>query len=275
MFSLSNNKKEEKAQKKPKYKTGVVLSGGGTRGFAHLGVLKAMEETGIKPDIICGVSAGAVAGAVYADGTDPREAMEILTSQRLLNYIDFAIPKTGLIKLNGFEKTLKKYLKAKNYEDLKIPLKVFAVNINTAEYHCFHKGPLAITIKASASIPVLFPPVEIDNEFYCDGGLINNFPVEPLVGKCERIIGVNVNPLGTRRDIDNMKKMAERTFQLNIRSHTLRRRKFCDLFIEPDGIGNYGLLDMSSGRAVFNLGYHAAKKAIMEKGWAEQMTPEP
>ncbi len=262
--------REEKENRKPKkYKTGVVLSGGGTRGFAHLGVLKAMEEAGIKPDIICGVSAGAVAGAIYADGWDPEEALKILTSQRLLKYIDFAIPKTGLIKLNGFEKTLKKYLKAKIYEELKIPLKVFAVNINTAEYHCFDKGPLAITVKASASIPILFPPVEIDNAFYCDAGVINNFPVEPLVGNCERIIGVNVNPLGTRHDIDNLKKMAERTFQLNIRSHTLERRKLCDLFIEPDGIGNYGLLDMSSGKKVFELGYNAAKKAFEEKGWGK------
>lgn len=272
---LSIFKREKENRKPAKYKTGLVLSGGGTRGFAHLGVLKAMDETGVKPDIICGVSAGAVAGAVYADGTDPEEALEILTSQRLLKYIDFAIPRTGLIRLDGFEKTLKKYLKAKNYEDLKIPLKVFAVNINTAKYHCFDKGPLAITVKASASIPILFPPVKIGHEYYCDAGVINNFPVEPLVGNCERIIGVNVNPLGTRRDIDNLKKMAERTFQLNIRSHTLERRKLCDLFIEPEGIGNYGLLNMSSGKEVFDLGYHAAKKAFIEKGWADHERVQP
>ncbi len=267
MTSLFRKKNQEKAAQ---YKTGVVLSGGGTRGLAHLGVLKALEEANLKPDIICGVSAGAAAGALYADGNSPDEVLEMLTSKKILKYIDLAIPRTGLIKMNGFEKTLKEHLRSRNYEDLKIHLKVFAVNINTAEYHCFDKGPLAVTIKASASIPILFPPVEIDNEFYCDAGVINNFPVEPLVGNCERIIGVNVNPLGTRRDINTLKKMAERTFQLNIRSHTLERRKLCDLFIEPDGIGNYGLLDMSSGKEVFKLGYEAAKKAFEEKGWGKQ-----
>ncbi|TVQ14357.1 MAG: hypothetical protein EA361_08035 [Bacteroidetes bacterium] len=269
MLSIFHKEKEEKDQGPKKYKTGVVFSGGGTRGFAHFGVLKAMNEAGIAPDIICGVSAGAVAGALYADGMDPEEALDELTSQRLLKYIDFAIPRTGLIKLNGFEKAMKKLLKAQNYEDLNIPLKVFAVNINSAEYHCFEEGPLAITIKASISIPILFPPVKIDGEFYCDGGVINNFAVEPLVGNCERIIGVNVNPLGTQRNLNNLKKIAERTFQLNIRSHTLERKKLCDVFIEPDGIGNYGLLDMSSGKEVFKLGYEAAKKAFEEKGWGK------
>lgn len=267
MLSIFRKEKGEKDHEPKKYQTGVVFSGGGTRGFAHLGVLKAMNEAGISPDIICGVSAGAVAGALYADGMDPEEALDILTSKRMLKYINFVIPKTGLIKLNGFEKAMKKHLKAQNYEDLNIPLKVFAVNINSAEYHCFEEGPLAITIKASISIPILFPPIKIDGEFYCDGGVINNFPVEPLVGNCERIIGVNVNPLGTQRNLNNLKKIAERTFQLNIRSHTLERRKLCDLFIEPEGIGNYSLLDMSGGKEVFDLGYKAAKKAFKEKGW--------
>ncbi len=250
-----------------KYETGIVLSGGGTRGFAHLGVLKAMEETGIKPDVISGVSAGSIVGALYADGKEPEEILGLLTAQKVFRYLDFTIPKTGLVKMTGFERTLNKNLHAKNFEDLKIPLKVFAVNINTAKYTCFEKGPLSIAVKASSSIPIIFPPTEINGDLFADGGLINNFPVEALVGKCKRIIGVSVNPLGKRKDLDNLRKIAERTFQLNIRSHTLERKKLCDIFIEPEGLDDYGLLEMSSARDIFDLGYKTAIKALKEKGW--------
>ncbi len=169
--------------------------------------------------------------------------------------------------MTGFEKTLKKLLKAENFEDLSIPLNVFAVNMNTAEYTCFNSGSLAIAVKASSSIPIIFQPVEINNELYTDGGLINNFPVEVLEGKCERIIGVSVNPLGIKRNLDNLRIIAERTFQLNIRSHTLDRKHKCDLFIEPEGLDDYGLLELSGANEIFDLGYKTAKKLIKEKGW--------
>jgi NTE family protein len=263
----------KKGNKKEKYHTGLVLSGGGTRGFAHLGVLKALEEHGIKPDIISGVSAGSIAGALYADGKSPEEVLNVLTSHKLLDYLEFTIPKTGLIKMSGFEKTLNKHLDAKNFEDLKIPLKVFAVNINTAEYVCFDEGPLSPAIKASSSIPIIFPPVKIGDYFYCDGGTINNFPIEPLLDTCERIIGVSVNPLGTQTKLGNLKQIAERTFQLAIRSHTLERKKRCDLYIEPEGLDDYGLLELSKAKEVFDLGYKAAIKALEEKGWSKDQIP--
>lgn len=254
-------------KKEEKYDTGVVLSGGGTRGFAHLGVLKALEESVIKPDIISAVSAGSIVGALYADGKKPEEILEALTSKKLFNYLEITIPKTGLVKMSGFEKTLKNLLKAERFEDLSIPLKVFAVNMNTAEYTCFDSGPLAIAVKASSSIPIIFPPVEINNEFFIDAGLINNFPVEALEGKCKRIIGVSVNPLGKKKNLDNLRIIAERTFQLNIRSHTMDRKDKCDLFIEPEGLDDYGLLDLSGAKDIFEMGYNTAKKLIKEKGW--------
>ncbi|MFN3555034.1 MAG: patatin-like phospholipase family protein [Bacteroidales bacterium] len=260
----------KKDHKTTRYPLGIVLSGGGTRGFAHLGVLKALEENNIKPEIISGVSAGSIVGALYADGYKPEEILKELTSHKLLNYLDFSIPKTGLVKMSGFEKTLKKMLRAKNFEDLKIPLKVFAVNMNTAEYTCFEKGPVAIAVKASSSIPVIFPPVEIDGEEFTDGGVINNFPVEALQDICDKIIGVSVNPLGERKNLDSLKKIAERTFQLTIRSHTLERKDKCDLFIEPEGLDDYGLLDLSSAHEIFDLGYESALKSLEKNQWLKE-----
>jgi NTE family protein len=253
--------------KDQKYEYGLVLSGGGTRGVAHLGVIKALEESGIKPDIISGVSAGSIVGALYADGNNPEEILEVFASHKVFSFLEFTIPKIGFIKMTGFEKTLKKLLKARNFEDLQIPLKVFTVNMNTGEYTCFDRGPLAVAVKASSSIPIIFPPVEIDGELYTDGGLINNFPLEVLEGKCKRIIGVSVNPLSIKWKLDTLKVIAERTFQLNIRSHTLDRKDRCDLFIEPEGLDDYSLADLSGAEEMFNKGYKTAKKLIKEKGW--------
>ena len=167
-----------------KYKTGLVLSGGGTRGFAHLGALKALHENNIEPDIIAGVSAGSIVGAFYADGKDADLALKALTSKKLLGLLELMVPKNGLLKMSGFVKSLNQTLTAKTFEELKIPLRIYAVNINTAEFARFDSGELIPAIVASSSIPVVFPPVYIRGQYYLDGGLINNFPVEELHGLC-------------------------------------------------------------------------------------------
>jgi NTE family protein len=249
------------------YKTGLVLSGGGTRGFAHLGVLKALEEYGLKPDIITAVSAGAIAAALYADGKSPEEILELLTSQKVMQYLNIAVPRQGFIQMNGFEKVLNMHLKARRIEDLAIKVKIYAVNMNSGLYTCFDKGPLAPAIKASSSIPIIFPPVKIGDDYFVDGGLINNFPLEPLVGKCKRIIGVNVNPLMPVEKLNTLRRVVERTLQLNVRHHTSERRKLCDLFIEPEGISKFGMMDLNSGPEAFRMGYDTTVQALLNTGW--------
>lgn len=238
-----------------KYKYGLVLSGGGTRGFAHLGAIKALEENNIKPDIISGVSAGSIVGALYADGQDAEKALKALISKNLLGFLKPMIPLNGLIKMTGFEKTLNKTLKAKTFDELKTPLIIHAVNINTNEYTCFDKGNLVQAIMASSSIPVVFPPVKIGQYQYLDGGIINNFPVETLVGKCKNIIGINVNPVGKQDNVKGLKTIAIRAFHLTMRNHADLRKDKCDIYIEPAEIENYGILDLSSAEELFELGY--------------------
>ena len=248
-----------------KYKYGLVLSGGGTRGFAHLGAIKALEENNIKPDIISGVSAGSIVGALYADGQDAENALKALISKNLLGFLKPIIPVNGLIKMTGFEKTLKKTLKAQTFEDLKIPLIIHAVNINTNEYTLFKKGSLIDAIKASSSIPVVFPPVTIGEYQYLDGGIINNFPVESLLGKCKKIIGINVNPVGEEGNIKGLKKIAIRAFHLSMRNHADLRKDKCDIYIEPSEIENYGILDLSSAEEIFEIGYKTALEVLQKQ----------
>ena len=241
------------------YKTGLVLSGGGTRGFAHLGVLRALDEAGIKPDIIAGVSAGSIAGALYADGNDPEEVLEELASHKLLDYLEFTIPQKGLVRMSGFEKTMRGLLRAKTFEELKIPLIVFASDMNKAAFTRFDKGDLVLAVKASSSIPVIFPPVKIDGTYYLDGGVINNFPVEEIRDVCDTVIGVNVNPIGEVAELGNLKSIAERTFHITLRNQAASKEDLCDLYIEPSDLDKYSLLDVSKAHDVFQAGYKAAR----------------
>lgn len=245
-----------------KYQYGLVLSGGGTRGFAHLGAIKALEENGIKPDIISGVSAGSIVGALYADGQDAEAALKALISKNLLGFLKLMIPKQGLLKMTGFERTLRKTLKAKRFEDLEIPLLIHAVNINTVEYTRFDSGDLVEAIKASSSIPVVFPPVEIGGHQYMDGGIVNNFPVEPLIDQCETIIGINVNPVGKEYKITNLRTIAIRAFHLSMRNHAETRKKHCQIYIEPEKVEQFGILDMESAEEVFDIGYQKAREVL-------------
>lgn len=163
-----------------KYKIGVVLSGGGAKGFAQLGLLQAMEERGLIPEIITGSSVGAMVGALYADGYSPKEMLAIFKNDR---FFDLAIPKfhaNSLLKTDNLQKKLKNVLRAKTFEDLNIPLIISTSNITNGEVVYFKSGILLDKIIASFSIPILFNPTVIDGEYYVDGGLFDNFPVEQI-----------------------------------------------------------------------------------------------
>ena len=168
-----------------KYKIGLVLSGGGARGFAHLGVIQALNEAGLFPDVISGTSAGAIIGSLYADGYTPAEIMKMVNSNSRLSYIRPTVPREGLLQISGIVRILRDNLRAKNFEELKIPLYVSATDLNNGKIVYFSKGVLIEKIIASASIPVLFKPVVIDNIHYVDGGVLDNLPVRPIEKECE------------------------------------------------------------------------------------------
>lgn len=241
------------------YNIGIALGGGGARGFAHLGVLQALEEKGIKPDIISGVSAGAIVGAFIASGKTPIETMAIMKGFKLTNLAGLNFHPGGLLSLDKLCLTLEKNIKEKNIEDLKTPLIIAATNLQKGQVVYFHKGPLEKTIQASSSIPILFTPVELDGNLYVDGGLLDNIPVKPLEGKCDKIIAVNISPMHKEEEIVNIIDIATRTFQININSNIDYVRKISNIYIEPIEIRNYALLDSSKADKLFDIGYNYTK----------------
>lgn len=242
-------------------KTGLVLSGGGARGIAHIGVLKALEEFNIKIDMISAVSTGAIFGALYSSGVNVQEMLKISMEANLFDLMDFRIGKPGLFKSEAIRKTLEKYLKVKSFEKLSIPLTVAATDFINGKTDYFSAGNLVNILVASSSIPVIFQPVIIDNKMYVDGGLLNNLPVEPLVNNCKTIIGVHVNPLNTSLNDFNLRSMIERSFHISI-AHTIKEKvKQCSVFIEPAELHRFHVFDMKHASEIASIGY----KATMEQ----------
>lgn len=244
------------------YKTGLVLSGGGARGFAHLGVLQYLNDKKIKTSIISGVSAGALAGAFFADGYSPLEILEIFSNHKLYHLMRLTFPRTGFLKVHGLMQILSKNLKARNLEDLKIPMVITVTNFSTGKIEYIRKGNLVNALLATSAIPVLFESQVDNNQYYLDGGVMNNFPIEPIINDCSRCIGVHVNPLGNIQKIGSPVQVAERVFHLAIASVIEHKKHLCNYFIEPEKLENYGMLDIKKGHELFDIGYAKAKEIL-------------
>ena len=248
-----------------KYKTGLVLSGGGTRGFAHLGVIDALNDNGIKPDIISGTSAGAIAGVFIASGKTPKEIRDLLKKGSFFKYTKIQFPKDGLMKLDGLKELLQKEIKVKKLEDLKIPLYVSISNLNTGEIEYHNKGNLGELVMASASIPILFSPVGIGGSRYVDGGLLDNIPIEPIKNDCEQIIVSNISPIKHRKEIKNLIEITTRTFYMSVNANMKEVKQSSNIYIEPDGIESYEILSLSHANELYKIGYKSTVNILKKK----------
>jgi NTE family protein len=247
-----------------KYRCGLVLSGGGARGFAHLGLIQALNDACIYPDVISGTSAGALAGVLYADGYTPKEIMKIMNHGSRLEFMRPAMPREGLLQLGGIIKILKSVLRAQTFSQLKIPLYVTATDLNNGKPVYFSEGELLNPVIASASIPVLFQPVVIDNICYVDGGVLDNLPVKPIENSCKTLIGSFVNPVGYADKISGLINIAERTFMLSMSKEIVEKSKKFNLFVAPLELTNYKILDPEKAEELFSVGYEATRKKLKE-----------
>lgn len=245
-------------------KVGIVLSGGGIRGIAHLGVLKAFKDKGLRIDHITGTSAGAIAGALYANDVDPFEALRIFQKTPLLRLLKFAIGRPALLNLEKSYNVFKEYLPHDSFEMLKIPLTITATNFYEGKLTYFNEGPLIMKVLASGCIPGIFNPILIDEILYVDGGVLNNFPVEPLLKNCDFIIGSSCNHLPIINKLRNMKHVIERAATLSINHDMEEKRKCVDVLVEPFGLGETGIFEISKSEEVFWIAHEETLKKIQE-----------
>ena len=248
--------------KKKKYRIGVALSGGGAKGFAHLGALKALEEHGVAIDVISGNSAGALIGALYADGYTPEEILSFFDGSDFRDFAEFQLPREGIFSTKGFSSFMSDHLKADTFEDLKTPLRIVVTNIEEGRSVTFDKGRLVDVVVASCSMPLVLNPVLIDGVHYVDGGLFKNFPVSTIRKDCDFVIGINVSPIVNEPYRPSLLYIAERSYNYLFRANMEKDRQICDLLIEDNAVAKYQVFDLDGKEKLFDIGYHAAKKAL-------------
>ncbi|HVX35274.1 MAG TPA: patatin-like phospholipase RssA [Hyphomicrobium sp.] len=177
-------------------KIGLALGGGAARGWAHIGVLKALAKAGIKPDIIAGTSIGAVVGGCYSAGhldNLERWALE-LTPKRIFGYLDFNLAGTGLISGQRLCGRLEQHLGDRNIEDLGTRFTAVATEVGTGHEHWLSRGRLVDAVRASYALPGVFKPVKINGRWLFDGALVNPIPVSVCRALGARyVIAVNLN----------------------------------------------------------------------------------
>ncbi|HET6990766.1 MAG TPA: patatin-like phospholipase family protein, partial [Bacteroidia bacterium] len=233
---------------------------GGARGIAHIGVIKALEEAGIKPDFISGTSAGAMIAAFYAAGYSTDEMEKIVSQSNIFHFRDFAWSKAGLLKSRTNEKMIGNYFKKRSFDLLKIPVFISAVDIVKGEVVVFSSGNIVKSLLASFAIPVLFEPVRYKNKTLIDGSAASCFPVEPLIGKCDHIIGVYVNPVRKTNRKLNMNTIFERGFHLALYNEVRLKKKYCDVYIEPPDLNDYSMFDFKKSKKLVDIGYNYARR---------------
>ncbi|MDR1181817.1 MAG: patatin-like phospholipase family protein [Bacteroidales bacterium] len=252
-------------QRNPKnktYKTGIALSGGGIKGLCHAGALKALDEYGIKPDIISGVSAGAIIGALYADGYTPDEIGEIFYDITFSKFAKIQFPVDGLFQIDLFKEFLQEKIKARTFEELSIPLRIVATDLDRGRTKVFEKGTLIDPIMASSSLPILFKPIVINGVHYVDGGVLKNFPVGTIYPDCQLIIGINASPFVAKEYSKSLRGIIGRTYHFMSKANILQDKALCDILIEPENMASYETFDIEKSREIFKLGYESTKEIL-------------
>lgn len=172
----ARSRTEQRPRREGPTEVGLVLGGGGARGYAHIGVLKALAERGIEPVAIAGCSAGAIAGAFHAAGFGPEAMVSVLEKQSFAAFLDLGA-KGGIIGGSKLRDFLAEHL-PETFEELSLPLSVTAVDLQRGRLDVFKGGELVPALLASSALPGILSPVEHRGSFYLDGGLLNNLPVD-------------------------------------------------------------------------------------------------
>ncbi len=257
------------------YHIGVALSGGGARGFAHAGALLAIEEAGLKPDIIAGVSAGAIAAVLYSGGLKPMDIAQRFANRGFRDFATLNIGREGIFKFDRLESFIYSSIGNKrNLEDLGIPTYLGVTDFDNGVSTYFNSGEIGPRVAASCSIPIVFRPVEIDGVNYVDGGVLRNHPAWIIRDKCDILIGVNVSPLRQGKGYKSLVDVAMRTYNVMAKANQTRDMALCDVSVQTPEIAAYAVFDLSNIKNVFISGYVHTRRALREAGmWAPNGTP--
>jgi len=255
--------------KKKRPVIGLTLSGGGMRGIAHIAVLKALEEYDLKPQIISGTSAGSIVAAFYSIGTSPDEMMEIVKNTTFFSRSYLKLSKNGIFSSKFILKLLMDYFPEDDFKVLKIPVYVAATEMTHGIVDFFSEGELFGPLLASSSVPFVLPPVRMGEKVYVDGGVLDNLPIEPIIDKCDFLIGSHVNSI-SYDGLQNMSLMKEfdRILHLAIAKSVYSKAQSCDIFLDPPKMTKFSLFNKKFLDVMFSEVYEYTCKELEEKGYS-------
>jgi len=242
---------------------GLALSGGTAKVIAHIGVLRALEEAELRPDVMVGTSGGALIATAYASGVGIDQLTDMADEVNWRRLAAVRIPRLGLLSSQRIEDFVREIMGDRRFEELQIPTRVVTTNLLTGEKTVFASGPVAPVVRASCSIPQIFGPVEIDGGLYTDGGVIEYLPLQTLREMHPRVcVGVH---LGAYLDFSapprHLLGMIVRVIGLVAAHNARASAPLADVLIEPD-LRAFNGFDLTRAAEMIDVGYQATRLAV-------------
>lgn len=245
-----------------KRRLGLALSGGGTRGLAHIGVLQAFEDGGLRPDYISGTSIGAFAAALYAFGVPLEEIRDVGQGMSLANISKLKLSRFALFSNEELARLIQSKIGKARIEEALIPLAIMAVDIGTGEKVVLSQGEVAPAVMASNAVPGIYRPITIDGRMLVDGGIMEDVPISPLrpMG-ADIVVAVNLSADRKYRPPEDIIDILLNAFDIAIDEDTRVQVKAADVLIEPR-LSNFRRMDVSQIDALIAEGYRATAASI-------------
>ncbi len=251
----------------PKPRIALVLGGGAARGFAHVGVIRALEQEKIPIDLIVGTSVGSLIGAIYAADVSSFDLEWTAFQLEKDDLFDFgvmnAITGMGFAKGDKLEAWVKGHIKTTNIENLKLPFAAVATDLNWGSKVVLDSGSVARAIRASAAIPGVFQPVQHQGKILVDGGVVDNIPISVAKAKgADIVIAVDISANVGNANITNLVGVTLQATNIMFALNVEHAKKDADVLIAPTGIGDVGMLDFTQKKRCMQAGIEATQKAM-------------
>jgi len=265
-----------------KVKIGLALGGGAARGFAHIGVIKALEAQGIVPDIVVGTSAGSVVGALYAAGNDAKALQKMAVDLDESAISDWALPlfgkSSGVLKGEALQSFVNKAVGNRTIEKLKMPFGAVASDLKTGQPILFQRGNTGMAVRASSAVPGVFQPVKIGDHTYVDGGLVAPVPVRfAREMGAEFIIAVNISTQAEAQATNSSLEVIMQTFSIMGQRINQLELRDADIVIQPP-LGKMGSAEFTNRSGAMQAGERATLAVmpqLKQKLKARRETPAP
>ena len=243
---------------------GLALGGGAARGFAHIGVIQALEESGLRPDLVVGTSAGSLVAALYASGKRPAELVQLADAMDESAITDWAFPGRGLIRGEALARFVREHTGGRTIEAMAVPLGIVATDLDSGAPILFQRGDTGMAVRASSAVPAVFQPVRIGAREYVDGGLVSPVPVRfaRQMG-AELVIAVDISAAPDGNATGDAMRMLLQTFAIMGRSINNFELRDADVVLRPRLPGVSGA-DFAARKKSIQAGREATLAALAE-----------